>query len=69
MAVEESDIVDLPLGLRKRFYEPLVLLYYLRSVLQDENGITKSPDLESVAGTAPRPSRRETQSSSRRSTD
>ncbi|GAB1318155.1 hypothetical protein MFIFM68171_08365 [Madurella fahalii] len=54
MAVEDSGIVPLPAPLGTwRFYEPLLLLYCLKSVLPMNNG-TRPSDLEGIADKEPR---------------
>jgi hypothetical protein len=48
-----SDPVPLPPGLRKRFYEPVVLLAALRGVYRKDKSLAE-PDLENSTGKSPK---------------
>lgn len=53
MVVQSQDINELPAGLRKRFYEPVVLLYCLSKLLVKSQHTIKPPDLESADDKSP----------------
>jgi len=53
MADQNQDPFELPAGLRKRFYEPLVLLYSLSKLLVRSQNSTRPPDLESADDKSP----------------
>ncbi|KAK3997840.1 hypothetical protein QBC44DRAFT_229097 [Cladorrhinum sp. PSN332] len=54
MATSDSNVVDLPASLRKRFYEPVVFLYSFRSLLKKQPDGTKPPDLETTSDSSPK---------------
>ncbi|KAK4226277.1 hypothetical protein QBC38DRAFT_393576, partial [Podospora fimiseda] len=53
MDATDSNIIDLPPSLRKRFYESVVFLYTFRNLLKKQTDGTKAPDLESITDKSP----------------